>query len=220
MDNLELLTLLKKEFPSEIVNIIAGLDLIVPNIQGIDKSLWDKVGDTFKNDNAKDSYDYMEAIVAFKDVSKSLDGLILALSEKEKVKPKIKIPKPAEIEHRYTLNNKKLNNPNLKPVGFKIGLTNYSKATSWFDMYVGVCKALARIDEGCFRAFEYMDGMDDGDKKLYSKLREPLDKPVKILDNMYAATGFNTERTVVYIRRMVKRYNIPMSDVTITVKMC
>lgn len=100
----------------------------------------------------------------------------------------------------------------IKPYGFKFIKDELIEAKSWKALYIKACEIFLKLDEKKFMSFESRTYMNGETRDYFSKDKENMDLPVKILDKIYISTRFGANEFRDLLIKILKEYNYNVED--------
>lgn len=100
----------------------------------------------------------------------------------------------------------------IKPYGFEFLDHGLIEAKSWKSLYIKACEIFLKIDEDIFSSFENRTYMNGKTRSYFSKQKEGIDFPVKILDKIYVNAGFSANEYRDILIKILKEYNFNVKD--------
>ena len=100
----------------------------------------------------------------------------------------------------------------IKPYGFMFLDKELIEAKSWKDLYIKACEIFIKLDENIFLRFKNKTYMNGQTISYFSKEKENMDYPVKLLDKIYISTGFSANEFRDMLIKILKEYNYNVMD--------
>lgn len=100
----------------------------------------------------------------------------------------------------------------IKPYGFMFLKKEFLEAKSWKSLYIKACEIFLKLDEDIFLRFENKTDMNGKSISYFSKTKENMDYPVKLLDKIYISTGFAANEFRDMLIKILKEYNYNVMD--------
>lgn len=100
----------------------------------------------------------------------------------------------------------------IKPYGFMFLNKEIIEAKSWKSLYIKACEIFLKLDEDIFLHFENKTYMNGQTRDYFSKEKENMDHPVKLLDKIYISTGFSANEFRDLLIKILKEYNYNVKD--------
>lgn len=129
-----------------------------------------------------------------------------------------------EIEDRNRPNYKELqvdntiphtlieNFTHIRPYGFKFYDDNLIETKTWIELYIKACELFLIIDEKKFLSFENKTIMNGEVKDYFSKEKQNIDLPIKLLNKVYISTKFDANGFRDMLMKIIKEYNFSIEE--------
>lgn len=142
-----------------------------------------------------------------------LDGIHRSSSRKN-TKPNYK-----DYEVDNTIAHSLLENfTHIKPYGFKFLDDELFEAKNWKSLYIKACEIFLKLDEKKFMSFENRTYMNGETRDYFSKEKENIDLPVKILDKIYISTRFGANEFRDILIKILKEYDYNVEDFIVYIR--
>lgn len=100
----------------------------------------------------------------------------------------------------------------IKPHGFMFLDKELIEAKSWKSLYIKACEIFLKLDENIFLYFENKTYMNGQTRSYFSKEKDNMDQPIKLLNKIYISTGFGANEFRDILIKILKEYNYDVRD--------
>ena len=226
MDYQELANIIKKEFPKKAIDIAEALELLKLVMDDTREAIGDKVNKSFSNNEYDDAKQYIDIAEEIKNKEKKIEAISIMFEIDD-------IPNEEEIDgedkklipdyDEYLVDNKieytlYENFTHKRPYGFKIKDETMIKVKTWQDVLVETGEYLIKLDEQKFMGFEDKKSMNGKKRKYFSTITGEIKYSRKIANKIYISTNQSANSIRNLIMKMLKEYNISVSDFKIYLK--
>ena len=100
----------------------------------------------------------------------------------------------------------------IRPYGFKFYDDNLIETKTWIELYIKACELFLIIDEKKFLSFENKTIMNGEVKDYFSKEKQNIDLPIKLLNKVYISTKFDANGFRDMLMKIIKEYNYSIEE--------
>ncbi|EJP6471889.1 hypothetical protein NHI66_001157 [Clostridium botulinum] len=212
---------LKENLPDKAIDISESLELLKETINDTMEAIAAKVNEAILTRDLEKMKQYSRLVeqghdyeVKIEEIIKMLDVEELAVKEEinENVDSKI-IPNYDE----YTVDNNiehslYENFTHIRPFGFKINNSRLIEGRTWQEVLIKTSEFLFNKDRTKLLSFENNKNMNGKKNKYFSSKPENIRKPELVANSIYIETNMSGNSIRNLIIKMLKQYNIKVSD--------
>lgn len=100
----------------------------------------------------------------------------------------------------------------IRPYGFKFYDDNLIETKTWIELYIKACELFLIIDEKKFLSFENKTIMNGEVKDYFSKEKQNMDLPIKLLNKFHISTKFDANGFRDMLMKIIKEYNFSIEQ--------